>query len=59
MSRHWKIVFIALVLCITLSVDRLFLMGRFVDVFVRLVEAPGRLGRTRKRYAHSGDSIPR
>ena len=46
MFRYWKIVVILLVLCITLSVVRLFLMGRLVDVFVRLVEALGRLGRT-------------
>jgi uncharacterized membrane protein len=46
MSRYWKIVVILLVLCITLSVVRLFLMGRLVDAFVRLMEALGRLGRS-------------
>jgi hypothetical protein len=46
MNRDWKIVVILLATCITLALGRLFLMGRLVGAFVRVVEALGRLGRT-------------
>ena len=46
MIRNWKIVAILLAACLTLALVRLFLMGKLVEVFVRIVEALGRLGRT-------------
>jgi hypothetical protein len=46
MNRDWKIVVILLATCMTLALVRLFLMGRLVGAFVRVVEALGRLGRT-------------
>jgi membrane associated rhomboid family serine protease len=45
MFRRWKIVALLLVCCLTGSLFYLFLMGRLLDVVVRVVEVVGRLGR--------------
>jgi hypothetical protein len=44
MFRHWKIVALLLVICVTCSFARLFLTVRLLDVVVRLVELVGKLG---------------
>jgi len=43
--KRWKIVALLLVFCLTCLLIRLFLMGRFLDVLMRLVEVLGKLGR--------------
>jgi hypothetical protein len=45
MFGRWRIVALLLVCCLTCSLFYLFLMGRFVDVVVRVVEVVARLGR--------------
>jgi hypothetical protein len=45
MFRRWRIVAFLLVCCLTSSLSYLFLMGRLLDVVVRVVEFVGRLGR--------------
>ena len=45
MFRGWRIVALLLVCCLTFSLFYLLLMGRLLDVVVRVVEAVARLGR--------------
>jgi hypothetical protein len=45
MFRRWRIVALLLVCCLTCSLFYLFLIGRLLDVLVRVVEAVVRLGR--------------
>ena len=45
MFRRWRIVALLLVCCLTCSLFYLFLMGRLLDVVVRVVEAVVRLGK--------------
>jgi hypothetical protein len=45
MIRRWKIVVIVLVAALTGSLAYLFIVGRLMNVFVRVLEALGRLGR--------------
>jgi hypothetical protein len=45
MFRRWKIVVLVLVTALTASLAYLFIVGRLVGVFVRVLEAIGRLGR--------------
>jgi len=45
MFRRWRIGALLLVCCLTCSLFYLFLMGRLLDVVVRVVEAVGSLGR--------------
>ena len=43
MSQPWKILGLLLVFCLACSLGYLFLMGRLLDVVVRLVEVVGKL----------------
>ena len=45
MFRRWRIVALLLVCCLTCSLFYLFLMGRLLNVVVRLGEVVVRLGR--------------
>jgi hypothetical protein len=45
MFRRWSIVALVLVCCLTCSLFYLFLMGRLLNVVVRVVEVVVRLGR--------------
>jgi dolichol kinase len=45
MFRRWGIVALVLVCCLTCSLFYLFLMGRLLNVVVRVVEVVVRLGR--------------
>jgi hypothetical protein len=44
MSRGWKIIALLLAFGLTCFLVRLFLMGRFLGVIARIVEALGKLG---------------
>jgi hypothetical protein len=45
MIRRWKIVALVLVVGLAGSLVYLFIVGRFLEVVVRVVEVVGRLGR--------------
>ncbi len=45
MFRRWRIVALLLVCCLTCSLFYLLLVGRLLDVVVRVVEAVARFGR--------------
>jgi len=44
MSRKWKIVVVVVVVCVAAPFVYLAMMGRLVDVMVRMVGAMGKLG---------------
>lgn len=51
MDRKWKIVAILVVFCVTLSsLFYLFVMGRLLDVVVRLIEGVGKLGGKKENH---------